>query len=196
MSSEPLELVARGEDAAVAFACATCGAVFSARIEGASDLAGAHCDRICTCGDPLAEGQSLCSKCTHRERAKREARLFETAVKVSIDDYPDEPVYWEGQAGSMGVGFFLNLDEVLDYCEEEELDTPKYVWACTPRPLRVPTDAVLEAAIEEHTIGMDDLTVDAIGELQRFLDAWCSKQNVRTWFPDFGRAVLLRETSD
>jgi hypothetical protein len=197
MSGEPLELVVRGQDEAVAFACGSCGAVFSARIEGARELAVAHCRTVCPCGRPLAEGQALCFACAATERGAREARLFADATKVSIDDYPDEPVYWEGQAGTMGEGFFLNIDEVLDYCEEEELETPKYVWACTPRPLRVPTESVLEAAVEEHnTIGVDDISVDAVGELQTFLDGWCAKQNVRTWFPDFERAVLLREPAE
>lgn len=193
MASEALELVVRGEDQPVAYACVTCGAVFSVRVEGAKELAVKHCTATCGCGRPLADGMALCSACIDREKNDREARLFEVAAKVPIDDYPDEPVYWEGQVGSMGVGFFFTIDELLDYCEEEQLENPKYVWACSPRSLSVPMDAVLQAAVDEHNVGVDDLSPAAVVELQLFLDTWCHQQNLKTWFPDFGRAVLLRE---
>lgn len=196
MATEGLELVVRGEEKAVAYACASCGAVFSSRVEGAKELAGAHCSRTCRCGAALGEGMALCPACASTERSQRETLLFEKATKVSIEDYPDEPVYLEGHSGSMGTGFFLNIDEVLDYCEEEQIEAPKYVWACTPRPLEVPTEAVVEAAMDEHnTVGVDDLSLTAIDELQAVLKTWCSKQNIRTWFPDFGRAVLLQDTA-
>jgi predicted RNA-binding Zn-ribbon protein involved in translation (DUF1610 family) len=191
VGNEALELVVRGKEQAVAFACPSCGAVFPSRVEGAENLAREHCSRFCRCGAALFDGLSLCTSCTDKERADRESRLFETAKKVSVEDYPDEPVYWEGQAGSMGLGFFLNIDELLDYCEEEELDHPKYVWACTPRPLQVLTGDVLEAAIYEHNVGLDDLDACALGNLETFLATWCKEQNLRTWFPDFERAVLL-----
>lgn len=193
MANEALELVLFGEDQPVAYACAACGAVFSVRVEGAKELAAAHCNATCQCGAALGEKMALCAACVEKERAEREGRLFEVAGKIPIDDYPDEPVYWEGQAGSMGVGFFLNIDELLDYCEEEQLETPKYVWACAPRPLSVPTDAVLQAAVDEHNVGVDDLSATAVTELQTFLDSWCKQQNLHTWYPDYGRAVLLHE---
>lgn len=192
MSNQALELVVRGEEQLVAFACRTCGFVFPATVEGSKELAEAHCSRTCRCGGTTSEGRVLCPTCTDDERKDREARLYDKATKVSVEDYPDEPVYWEGHDGSMGTGFFTNIDEVLDYCEEEQLPTPKYIWACVPRPLEVPTDAVLEAAVEEHnTVAVEDLSEGAVADLQTFLSDWCRKQNVRTWFPDFSRAVLL-----
>jgi hypothetical protein len=192
MQNEALELVVRGEQDAVAFACATCGAVFPLLVDEAKSRAAGHCCNTCRCGGNLAPGMSLCSTCTDDERKDREGRLFEKATKVRVDDYPDEPVYWEGKDGSMGAGFFTNLDELLDFCEEERVAHPKYVWACEPRPLQVPTEAVLQAACDEHNVaGFDDLSIAAIDELQATIDAWCLKQNVRTWFPDFSRAVLL-----
>jgi len=189
---EALELVVRGEEDLVAYACATCGGVFPVSVDGAKDLAEEHCKATCRCGSAVAIGMVLCSTCTDDERKDREARLFERAVKVSVDDYPDEPVYWEGHEGSMGSGFFTTVEELLDYCEEEKAAIPRYVWACAPRPLQVPIDAVLEAAVDEHNaVGVDDLSPGAVEELQGFLGTWCQKQNVRTWFPDFSRAVLL-----
>jgi hypothetical protein len=196
MPSEALELVVRGKEEAVAYACAACGAVFSSRVEDAEKIAAAHCAGLCRCGAALAEGLSLCPSCTKRECADREGRLFEVAKKVSVEDYPDEPVYWEGQQGSMGLGFFLNIDELLDYCEEEQIEHPKYVWACTPRPLQVLTSDVLEAAIYEHNVGLDDLNGVAISDLDSFLASWCKQQNLRTWFPDFERAILLLEPAE
>ena len=195
MTNEALELVVRGHEDRVAFACSTCGAIFPSGVENAETLAREHCVRLCRCGNLLLDGLSLCANCTARERADREGRLFEVAKKIAVEDYPDEPVYWEGQAGSMGLGFFLNIDELLDYCEEEQIEHPKYVWACTPRPLRVPTDAVLEAAVGEHNVGLEDLNPEAVGDLQEFLVGWCKEQNIRTWFPDFERAVLLLDPS-
>ena len=191
---EALELVVRGEEAPVAYACKDCGALFSARIEDARQLAADHCSRTCRCGGVLVGDLALCARCTLDERRDREDRLFGKAVQVQVEDYPDEPVYWEGQVGTMGTGFFLNIDELLDHCDEESLDWPKYVWACQAKPLQITAEAVLQAAEEEQS-GTDDISAESIDELRQLLEAWASKQKYRSWVPDFGRAVLLRDPS-
>ena len=201
MASEPLELVVRGEEAAVAFACPTCGAVFSARVSGAKDLAKGHCGRACRCGHLLPTATVLCKVCIEKERVEREALLFEKALKISIDDYPDQPVYWEGHTGSMGFGFFENIDELCDVFDEEReeppnraLQFPKYVWACVPKPLEISAEALVQSAVEGNN-GSEVVGPEAVEWLQTLLDGWMKEQGARSWFPDFSRAVLLEEVA-
>lgn len=202
--SEPLEIVLKKyPDRVVAYACANCGALYSTVIFGggpegdtaARHAALAHCHHFCTCGSPVPVNRSTCDACWGARVKEKEEKVFELAAKVTLEEYEDQPIYWEGPPGGSsmsGDGYFLNIEEFLERCEEEEIDVPPYVWATKPVTLSMDASYLLESALDEHHEGARDEFPDgAERELQDLLDAWCAKQKVKSWDVDYKRSVLL-----
>lgn len=204
---EALELVIKGRDEPVGFACPQCGVMYTVKTFGggghpdaqqtAKQAAELHCaPKLCECGKPLdKKPYTLCSECLEQREVEREHARFEKAAKVSIDDYDgDYAVFWpDGPGGGMGEGFYSNLDELLEIYEDEEMDLPPYVWACKPYELHMDAGGILERAISgHHEDAYDSLNDGAEEELQTLLDFFCKKQNVRSWEPDYTKVVLLQ----
>lgn len=198
---EPLELMIRGKEAdlPVAYACAVCGIVVSPKTFGggpgaheeAIRLTKEHCFRRCECGAEPKKGWTICDVCRDKKEEEREAKKYAIAQKVDEVDYED-PVYWEGHQGSMGDGYFGSTDELRDYCEDEGIEVPAYVWACNPVELSVSVDHVLESAFAEHyEDARDTLSADAEKELETLIASWCKKQNIQSWHTDYTKVVLL-----
>lgn len=199
-TSAALELTYRGRDEVIAYACPRCGVLFSPTIFGGEDpeaheiaqrFAIEHCDKHCRCGVSIPSSRILCEKCWRSDQITRDLKKFERAEKVEEDAYGD-PVFWEGNIGSMGDGYFASLDEVYEHCEDEGIDRPIYVWACNPVPLQIAVDDILESAFQEHfEAARDTLSSAAEMELTDFLLTWCARQNIQSWQPDFRKAILL-----
>jgi hypothetical protein len=198
-STLALELVHRGGDEVVAYACPSCGTVITPTSFGdgqegqevARALALEHCNRHCRCSKPIPSNRIICDTCWEADQRVRDLKKFELAEKVYEDGY-GAPVYWEGKVGSMGDGYFSGIDEVREHCEDEDEDVPVYVWACNPVDLHIDVDNILESAFQEHYEGARDmLNAEAEEELSLFLNAWCKRQNIRSWQPDFRKAILL-----
>lgn len=203
---DPKELVFRGSDPPVAFACPKCGLLFILNknehpedIEYKKKQAAAHCVKNCICGKPLDYHYYLrCKECRELLDKAKERKRFEEAQKLSIEDYPEHPVYWEGHRGDMGgedSAYFSGIDAVLDYCENEGVDIPEYVWACSRKDLHLDAETILQDALERHSMDPEnvDIPTKPHGErLQAFLDAWVKELDIHAWFQDKTRAVLLR----
>lgn len=195
-----LELVFRGTEEVVAYACSICGTIFSPLSFGenkeaavvAENTARIHCRVFCRCGVRLPPRRTLCDSCWAQDEQEREERKFEMAVKVPRELDDGFPVFWDGHLGSMGDGFFVNIGEVIDLCEESGIPLPAYVWSCYPKKFTVDADVVLIEAFQEHVEGArDQLREGAEKRLQEFLDGWCAEQGISTWYPDYRKAILL-----
>jgi len=198
-----LELTYRGCDDAVAFACAKCGAIATPGMFGggpharaaAQKMAEEHCaQRFCRCGAKISKSQTICRECWDGDQRERDERKFGLADKFLASEYGD-PVYWEGHEGSMGDGYFSNVEEVIEYCADSDLTLPTYVWACSRLPFAIDVDMILESAFEQHFEGARDmLSEESRQELQQFLQNWCQKQNIESWQTDYRRAVILEDS--
>lgn len=197
-----LELTFRGTADIVAYACPRCGHIVTPESFGghaeahalASQLAVDHCNPHCRCGASISKGRVICSACWERDQRERDAKKYSLAEKLVEADYPDDPIYWRDHTGSMGEGYFGSLDEVRDYCEEEDIELPEYVWACNPVELTIDVDNILESTFQEHHEGARDaLAKEAEEELSLLLFNWCERQNICSWQTDFRRAVVLEK---
>jgi hypothetical protein len=200
---EPLEVVIKGREDPVAYACSRCGIL---RLLNESDTAeeraakreeaAEHCMKVCVCGGTLDYCYRLrCKNCRDKADAEKERKRFDKAEKLSLEEYADDPVFWEGHTGGYGEGYFSGVDELLDYCETEGVDVPAYVWACKSKALSLDGDSILESALdgqEMYEDAGDDIPQDARDRLQAYLDVWTKEVGLRSWSPDYMRAVLLR----
>lgn len=192
---EPFPLVIQGSDKPVAFACRECGALFTTYTFGtdlgadlaAKHAASMHCYHHCACGAELRKSRTKCDACWGQELAEKEKKVFARARKLTIEEYPDNPVFWDGAPGD---GLFLSICELLDRCEEEGLELPQYVWATREVPFAMNADWLIERALEEQGEGFCYGLANE-GELQNLLDVWCAKQDLKNWQPDYTMAVLL-----
>lgn len=205
LMSEALDIIVRGrEDRPVAFACPKCGTLFILRKNDGEDEmarrrleASMHCVKTCVCGNPIDKHYMLrCHACITRMEQEKEQARFIKAEKLSLEDYTDAPVYWEGHEGGMGDGYFSGVDEILDYCETEGLEVPEYVWACKPHEFKLDAESILERELENQEMYEDadeDIHEDARGRLQAYLNVWVKEQALVGWQSDYARAILLRK---
>lgn len=191
---DAVALVERGTDRVCAFACPSCGCVYPVKGDEsvALQLAQACCARGCIdCGKDVSPGWSRCVRCFHALQAPSEQGAVHSARKVLAEEY-DDPVCWPGHVGSFGAGYFEDVSELLDYCEDHDVPVPGWVWACTPVPLRVDAQEVIDRALEEHHEGASEwLLSNGVRDLQEALDAWCKRQLVQTWLLDHSCIVVL-----
>ena len=78
---------------------------------------------------------------------------FDRAEKISISDYKGVLFYNDY--------YFESVNEILDYCECEEIDPPKFVWACDTTPVSLGLDLeshVSECMEEDGYEGMSEST--------------------------------------
>ncbi len=203
--AEPLDIVVKGrEDHPVAFACPRCGTLFILRKNDSTEEvahrrleASMHCVKTCVCGKPIDKHYMLrCGSCIHRMEQEKEQARFEKASKLSLEEYTDAPVYWQGHEGGLGDGYFSGVDEILDYCETEGIEVPEYVWACSPHEFKLDAEDILERELERQEMyeGADeDIHEDARERLQAYFNVWTKEQALVGWQSDYSRAILLRK---
>jgi hypothetical protein len=202
---KPLELVVKGRADAVGYACPKCGASFlvhnrknperyeEERKRQYEESAG-HCVKDCPCGKPIEDSYRLrCRGCMDQIEADKEAALFQKSRKLTIEEY-DGPLYWEGHSASMGDGYFADIDEVLDYCEQEGADVPEYVWTCVRDDFKIEAETAVSHALSDmYEEAFESISEESLKHLQSYLDAWCKEQCIVGWHSDHSRAVLLHE---
>jgi hypothetical protein len=197
MAEPIIELTIRGTDKVGAVACGEC------RIVALNREAAASCcvPRRCECGaEASSRWDATCRECaTRKAREERERDLAREAAKLAdcentiADAEYSGPVYLEGLGGS-GDGYFANVGELIDHCQQMGEPVPARVWAChINRGFTIDADSVLEDALQDHH---EDAHEQCDGDLQAILDAWCAKQNVESWEADETRAVVIEEAGD
>lgn len=202
---DPFELVVKGSEHLVGYACHKCGAAFlvhkrkdpalyEAERKHQREQAAEHCVKACPCGQLIERSYHLrCNACYAQMEADKEKARFEKAKKLTIEEY-DGPVYWDGHSGDIGDGYFSDVEALLDYCEQEGRDVPEYAWACDKEEMKLNADGIVENATSNmFEDAYDHVPNKDIVSLQAYLDVWCKEVGLVTWSDDHGRAVLLRE---
>lgn len=104
--------------------------------------------------------------------------LRKDAILTKYKDVPDEQkemVYCEDVDG-YNEGYFADIEDLIEYCEGEEIDIPEYVYSTTLVELSLNAYSILADACENlHEDAYDNLC--DIEELQNFMNEWCKKQS-------------------
>lgn len=196
----PIEVVVKGSEKVIGYACPECHMFCSPTIyackwelalEAALDHATRCCDKRCQdCGEKLEPKSHyvVCNACRSKRDAANEASRFEKATKIPEAEY-DGWVYDEATEE-----YYASVEE---YRERVEDGASSFLWATTTIDgFRLDADDIVQSALEngDHHEDAGD-SVEGIGELQTMLDAWCDKQTVRSYMVDYGRAVLVSSPS-
>jgi len=183
------------------------GEVLCGRCGGIGYLINKECGYIDRCAECYGTGsKSVCEicgqpkwgMCENREcRAeidkRNEQRLFDKAIKCEMEETPIafiEMLYSESYGYE---GFFPDIEDLLEYCKNEEIDIPEYVWATQKVKLSLDAYGILENACEElHEDAFSNLT--DIEGLQKLLDKWVDTQGGQsTYYPYYKYAIKIHE---
>jgi hypothetical protein len=178
-----LTLVVQGRERPAALACDKCGRVYAL---GQEEYAAQCCEpyHCSTCGAETERCWTKCSRCRGEEEREKERARFEAATVVP----------WDEAAGAML--YDEEHDRWIRDIEDAEDDDPptRYAYATRPRPLSIDADDTIDNALEngEH---YEDAGMDVSGaereELQTFLNGWCQRTGIVSYFPDHSRVVLF-----
>ena len=115
-------------------------------------------------------------ECRAIRDAENEEKVLSKAIKAEYKDVPleyKEMLYSESYG--YNEGYFTDIDEFIEYCEDNDIEVPKYVWSTTKTELSIDAGYIIEYACDElHEDAYQNITNE--NELQEFLDAWCAKQ--------------------
>ncbi|MGG6283739.1 hypothetical protein ACQ4M3_19330 [Leptolyngbya sp. AN03gr2] len=123
-------------------------------------------------------------------RAQIQAKRFNKATKITQSEW-DAPIFCPFDYGSRD-GYFIDLDEYLEYLEDNELEKPEFVWGTTPKYFDISVDQILESATQEmYDDAMDDLC--HIEQLQLAIDDFVRMNPLVTYNIDYKTVILLEK---
>jgi len=173
----PLELVMKGDasQTVVAYACSKCGNVST------KDLAERCCaGTVCTsCGVALTGHRLTCTDCWNAKQAAIQARRVDKAARIASSEYHGA-LYCDSLGHNDG--FFRDVDELAEYCNDEGIREIGPVFACHETRPYIDAVGAVEQALEEHH---EDAEMVDIRGLEDFLKTWNAKQTDKTWTPDW-----------
>lgn len=155
------------------------------------------------CGKPFKYSYSRRCECKEYklneqiERDKKnkeyEMNLFKKAkVKTTISEADKSKIeMMYSEVYPYNEGYFGDLDELEDYCNDNEIEIPKYVYGTNKKSLSIDAyDMVSSGCDELHEDAFNN--INNLKELQKFLDEWCSKQTgTDTYSMDTNYIILL-----
>ncbi|WP_180897146.1 hypothetical protein [Martelella soudanensis] len=186
MNVKPLAFI--GEEKPVLFACGECGLVYSPKRDGGDTAALTKAEqccqpRLCDCGNPLDPYWSKCADCRNEATRQKTIETLRAAEVIPAAAYNDA-VYTPDHDGDWGDGYSSCVDAFLEYAD------PVYCHPCTPTPLALDVETILEHATEEMHEDARSQVIDEKG-LATFLADWNEKQTATTWYPDFSKVIIV-----
>ena len=125
---------------------------------------------------------------------EQEREKVENAKLCYFYEVPDEykcMLYWEEYQHNNG--FFYDLNDLYEYCEDTGRELPDYVWGTQTDMIHINADYIVEEACEElHEDAYESIDYSDMKELQKMLDDWCNEQTgTVTYYPDYTYAIRV-----
>lgn len=197
VANEPYEVVVKETGKLIGYACRTChrlnvafpgldGVIAESAVPYAKQEANDCCNRKCIfCTVPIERGGwTSCADCRVTRKLTEELAAFDKAQKIPESEYND----WFYHCGE----YHENADELEEYCLQNDLEWPEWVWACKKIEFKIDVDTILEHALQDHyEDARSSIPQAAENKLQAMLDKWCAGQKIESWQEDNSRAVIL-----
>lgn len=180
----------------VAYKCSKCGTAYQSR-EYAKKCCMPKICEDCGCEIPHNSYYIVCDSCRSKREAAKEKERFNKAKQYTFKDAPESSyqcmyseVYGENE------GYFFDLDELEEYCQENDIAMPEYVWGTKLTRISMDADSIIESACEKLHEDAED-QIDDREELQEMLNKWCEKQSgTDTYYVDYNVAILINKSPD
>jgi hypothetical protein len=119
-----------------------------------------------------------------------EADLFKLATKVWYSDYEGQFLYWTppGREGQ----FFRTRTQLEQYCMENHIPIPKWVWACEEIGFLLDVEEVLaNVRNRQGDLVREQLSDEEVNNLQQALDAWAMSLPCRSYDVDYDTVIII-----
>ena len=170
--------------------CGVCGKLAG---HGKFDIS-EKCCSCWECGKPLEkDAQHYDHYHQECDRARRAQIDMQRLEKAELVDGYDGPVYFEGGHGSFGDGYFADVDEFVEWLDDQDdQDRPEFVHCCESSPVaQLNLDSILESACEESFEDAED-HLNGREELQKAVDVFNeANKALLTWDWDMKRKVRV-----
>ena len=179
----------------VVYKCLKCGSLYYTE----KSAKNCSCDSIkrceyCGCEIDKKSYYTVCDSCRDKREKKREQDRFRKSTKYTLDDCPkDKCIMMYSDVYGNNEGYFTEVEDLLDYCSENEINVPKYIWCTNCRRISIDAYGTIESACDELCEDAIDTIKDVdIKELQDFIDEWCNKQTgTDTYEVDYNNCIIL-----
>ena len=129
------------------------------------------------------------------KQIQNELSQFNKAIKWNWDNVPKDKIeFLYHDYYGYNDGYFSDIDELEDYCKDNDIEMPKYVYCTTPIEFSLDAWDLIESRLEEAYEGAEDnVKEDALLEFQEHCNEFVKKQNGRldSYCVDYKNVVLL-----
>ena len=168
------------------FYCEKCRNVASYK-----DIAEKCClPRICECGKECEDKYwTICRGCNEKKEIQKELERFNAAEKV---DKFDGWVWADGL--SYNEGFADSVHDIIDYCKDNDIEIPDYVWTCKENHFCfIDLNDILQE-IEEN--GYEDFcaadSCKGLDELKLAIDKFNEiNRKIESYVPNYKKALII-----
>lgn len=118
--------------------------------------------------------------CWNKRNKEKELKLYEKANKYTLDSVPKEYCeYFFSDIYGYDNGYFDNIDSLEDYCKDNDIDIPKFIWGTSKKELSIDAYDVVDRALEEwYEDAIDRVDDKELEKLQAALDDFCKNCGV------------------
>lgn len=181
-AATPIECVQKGGDPekTVVWACGTCKAA------AMDEESARYCCSPYICEKCGKEYKSYCEDCSKKEQFARAHAQYDKAKKVMLSEYAGDWIFCDHCDE-----YFSDVDSLLD-SHDDDAEPPVWVWGTTEQPFTLDADDIISQQLEQQEFyedAFDNISVDALKELQGLLDAWLKKQDMKSYMVDYGVVV-------
>lgn len=158
-----------------------------------------HCynGKVKLCPECRSPVRGMCGSksCQDKRYLDLERSRKSKATILDIEDVPSESaIMLYSDSYSYNEGYFNDIDELIDHCEDVGEIVPDYVWSTREVRLTMDASDIVDSACEElHESARDYIANEDI--LQSFLDDWCKNQyGVSTYCVDYKYMIRVVES--
>ncbi|MCX4026981.1 hypothetical protein H0A36_27960 [Endozoicomonas sp. SM1973] len=148
----------------------------------------------CKCGNELKGYRHDCRSCQDKASLLKEKQRVMKAQRVTQPSNNDDYVYCDG-FGNEG---YLHWGDIEDECDSEDKEIPVFVYDCKESKWKGLSAGDIDDLIRNHFEDSDwfDGAIDqvqAIDELEAFVNEWNKKQTLIGFWPDYEKIIVLNE---
>lgn len=122
--------------------------------------------------------------CRIKRDKESELKLYEKATKYTLNSAPKESIeYFYSEHFGYDDGYFIDIDSLEDYCHENHIEIPKFVWGTREKTLSMDAESIVSNELEEwYEDAFDRVDNSELSKLQIAMDDFCKSCGVGSYY--------------
>lgn len=134
--------------------------------------------------------------CWDKREAENERKRYEKAKKYTFESCPEDSCkMFFLDLYEYDNGYFDDLDNLKDYCNDNDIPVPEYIWGTTEKSLSMDAYDIVSNKLEDwYEDAFDRIDDKWLQELQKALDKFCDECGVGNCYDvDYRTCILIDE---